>query len=369
MSEFFRFWIDCFTIGATWGNGVFGIIEIICAILWVFYRKKHDNCEARSGREDRVRAFGKWCFIIVVIFSTIVVAPYLKYQQKEDEASKSEKVVEALSSSNSFLSGQIEGNKTTIQNLQNQVVQTREDAETDRLNSKTDLNEANREKDAALQRLTFWEANPEKLAALYNNIFTHTPTNFPQFDSMLGQFNIALSKITEIETETKQLQNNATQLAYTSNQLADLGIEKLPDGRTKIGTMISGRPNVVIEAINEGYQSYTNRDFNTALGKFQKGINALEATHISGDVMITGGDITPKGRGQLYGMAADCAIKLYKNDLAKEYAQKSVEADPQPISKLFLTYAIANLALAKAQTNDIAGSFESFQMAIDNYET
>jgi hypothetical protein len=234
--------------------------------------------------------------------------------------------------------------------------------------SKTDLNEANRQKDVALQRLDYFESNPEKLTEIYSNIFARTPTNFQQVDSMFAQFNGAISNLTQIETEAKELQNNAKVSGYTSNQLADLGIEKLPDGRTKIGSMITGKASVVIDAATEGFQSYTNKDFNNALVFFQKAINAMETTHISGVVMTTGGDLTPEGQSQLYGIAAECAMQIHSNSLANEFAQKSVSASPRIGNKFLLTCTIANLALEKVQNNDIVGSFELFQRAITNYE-
>jgi hypothetical protein len=190
--NFFRFWIDCFTTGATYGNGVFGLLEIFCALLWVCYRKKDDNDEAKSIREDKVRAFGKWCFIGVFAFSTIVVAPYLKYHEKETEAVASKKIADGLSSSNSFLSGQIQGEENTVGVLQQQIKDSRQDNETALLNLKTDLSDANRQRDSALQRLDFFEANPEKLNQIYNNIFAHTPTNF---DLAFQQFTNQLSSL------------------------------------------------------------------------------------------------------------------------------------------------------------------------------
>jgi hypothetical protein len=183
------------------------------------------------------------------------------------------------------------------------------------------------------------------------------------------QFNGAISNLTQIEAETKALQVNANQSSYSSNQLADLGIEKLPDGRTKVGGMISGQPSVVIDAFTGGVQCYTNHDFKNALGFFQKAIYALESTRFSGVVIGAPADLTPEGRGALYGMSAECALQIQSNSLASEYAQKSVNAAPSAENKILLTYTIANLAIQKAQSNDIAGSFEFFQKAITNYES
>jgi hypothetical protein len=195
MSDFVHFWIDCIIRGTTWGNGVFAAVEIICAILWVFYRKKHDDDASKSEREDKVRNFGKWCFITVVVFSTVIVAPYLKFHEKENEATSKKEIADTLSSSNSFLNGQIDGDKTVIRTLKDEIADKKRDAETANLNSKTDVNEARRERDAALQRLDFFEANPEKLSEIYSNIFANTPTNFQQFDLSYQKFTNAFQNL------------------------------------------------------------------------------------------------------------------------------------------------------------------------------
>jgi hypothetical protein len=96
------------------------------------------------------------------------------------------------------------------------------------------------------------------------------------------------------------------------------------------------------------------------------GIN--KAAKQVGLTMSTGGDITAEGRSELYGMAADCAIKIQSNSLAIEYAQKSIKADPQSVSKILLTYAIANSGVQKLESNDAAGALPLFETAITNYE-
>jgi len=128
-------------------------------------------------------------FAITFLIVAVLVGPFREYHQKEDEANATAQIADSLSLSNSFLSGQIEGGKITVQTLQKQIEDNKRDNETVLLNLKTDLNEANRQRDAALQRLDFFEANPERLSNVYSNIFAHTPTNFEQFADALNTLN------------------------------------------------------------------------------------------------------------------------------------------------------------------------------------
>jgi hypothetical protein len=84
---------------------------------------------------------------------------------------------EKLSGITNYFGGELAKRDAEISNLKGQLS-----------DSKTDLNEANRQKDVALQRLEYYQANPEKLNEIYNNIFAHTPTNFQQLDLMFAQF-------------------------------------------------------------------------------------------------------------------------------------------------------------------------------------
>ena len=61
-------------------------------------------------------------------------------------------------------------------------------------------------------------------------------------------------------------------------------------------------------------------------------------------------------------------MQIHSNNLAIEYAQKSVEANPLSNNKMLLTYAIANSGLQKLQSNDRVGAFPLFEAAITNFE-
>ena len=88
MSTLLHFWYDCLIIGATAGNGVFGILEFACAFLWVFWRKGGDK--KMKQREERVRNFAKWVCIVLFVFSTFFLAPYIKFSEQFNLRIKSE---------------------------------------------------------------------------------------------------------------------------------------------------------------------------------------------------------------------------------------------------------------------------------------
>jgi len=146
-------------------------------------------------------------------------------------------------------------------------------------------------------------------------------------------------------------------------------IEKLPDGRTKFGSYVSGSPKVVIEAWDAGVQSFTNNDFQSALLNFQRGINAVEASKQSGAIIEMGGGVMADGEARLCAMAAECSIQLHSNNLANEFAEKAVNMDSSPQYKILLTETTANLAVQNIRSNNLESAFGLYQMAITNYES
>jgi hypothetical protein len=196
------FWWHCIRTGWGIGYGIFDAVVTICLLasagvsLFLFLFKKYKPKKWKwEPWEDNLMKIAFVIFSFTFIIVAVLVGPFREYHEMENESNSSKKTVEILSSSNSYFNGVIEGNKTTVQNLQKELEDNRRDAATANLNSKTDLNEANRQRDVALQRLDFFEANPEKLFNIYSNIFTHTPTNFAQFDLEFQQFTNVLNDI------------------------------------------------------------------------------------------------------------------------------------------------------------------------------
>jgi tetratricopeptide (TPR) repeat protein len=279
---------------------------------------------------------------------------------------------EKMSSITNYFNGELGKRDSKIDELNGRISAMNDESE--RQDSK--IQELTTEKESAENKLTFFEANPEKLAEIYSNIFARTPTSFQQFDSMVGQFSGAISNLSEIESETKELQNIATQSGYTSNQLADLGIEKLPDGRTQFGGVITGSPKVIMEALNSGFASARSNDFHSALSNMQTAIMAFEATKSSGAVIDTSTNLTATGKAAMYGNAGEFAMQVASNDLAIEYltnsiayANQALKDNPGFETKWMLVASLADLGNIYLKNSDFTNSFESFRAAITNYES
>jgi hypothetical protein len=228
------------------------------------------------------------------------------------------------------------------------------------------------EKESAQSQLTFFEANPDKLTKIYNTLFASMPTNVAQYSLIFSEFGAAVSNLNEIEltAENNSKSNFEKSSEVISNQLADLGIEKLPDGHISFNGMISGAPTVITNAMSDGVKALIAGRKAEALVSFQKGIAALEATDISRFQAAPGSlGLTPEGRAQLYGSASYCAGISGSNNLAFEYAKKSFSFDSEPRFHVLITLASCALADDAAQKHDFSGAFDSIKMAITNYES
>jgi tetratricopeptide (TPR) repeat protein len=120
------------------------------------------------------------------------------------------------------------------------------------------------------------------------------------------------------------------------------GIEKLPDGRTKLGHFVTGHPSIVIEEHEAAVKYYQKDDFTNALKHSQNAIKAYEETKKIKYSMSTGG-LKPEAVEVIYRLAAISAQRLLKNELAYQYAQKAVEADGSSQNKALLSTTLANL--------------------------
>lgn len=135
----------------------------------------------------------------------------------------------------------------------------------------------------------------------------------------------------KLASATNKIELTVNEVHLLAQALRDLDqrtsdIEKLPDGRTKFGGMVSGEPKAIIEAFSLGVQHYTNKEFSVALPYFMKAIAIVESEPKLTNIMIGSGDITPKGRSQFYTLASDSALRIQSNSMALELAEKAVSA-------------------------------------------
>jgi len=151
--------------------------------------------------------------LFFVIATLVSVASWLA---ADHEANKKISDIQiGFSSSNSFLLGRIDQLGVDVRKLQKTIDE-----------DKTDFNEAKREKDAEIaklttekntaeQRLSFFESSPEKISMLFSNFFANTPTNLEQFGSLITQFTNSLYSL-DFERPKFSISLNGTMLSDRS---------------------------------------------------------------------------------------------------------------------------------------------------------
>ncbi|MCZ7383704.1 MAG: hypothetical protein O8C63_03020 [Candidatus Methanoperedens sp.] len=178
--------------------------------------------------------------------------------------------------------------------------------------------------------------------------------------------------ITVLEGKLNQTEENITltkeQVRLLAQALKDLdektsGIEKLPDGRTKIGSIISGTPSIVIQEHNIAASYFDSGNYSAALVHSQKAILAYEdSKQEEATANFFSGQLTPEAIGKLYLLGAASASYLGDGDLAYQYAKKALDADPSPLN-------YRNLAGALRTLGNITGALEYIDKAIQGDPT
>jgi len=177
----------------------------------------------------------------------------------------------------------------------------------------------------------------------------------------------------KLDGATNNIELTRNDISLLARALKDLdqrtsGIEKLPDGRTKMGRIVSGNPTIVIEAITAGIQSYAKGDYEIALKHFERGLGAYESRPT--DLFYEDTTYKPEGIRDAYCTAAVSAQILHSNYLANEFAEKAVKARPNARSQLILSTTLANLAndIMNATNHDYAAALSLSQRSVDTFE-
>jgi hypothetical protein len=78
--DFISFWVDCVLSGWTTGKIVFTVVEVVLLLSWLYYTfKKRDL----KPFEEKLKERSKYLFFAAFGFSTIFLAPFLKYQSEK----------------------------------------------------------------------------------------------------------------------------------------------------------------------------------------------------------------------------------------------------------------------------------------------
>jgi len=175
-----------------------------------------------------------------------------------------------------------------------------------------------------------------------------------------------------VATATNKIELTVTEVQKLARALRDLDqrtsdIEKLPDGRTRFGSVISGSQKVIFEAFQAGVQSLTNQDFRGALEQFTRAIDAIQpepsGLQIRSDVTLTA-----EGMEQLYRLASISAQMLGSNTMANTFAEKAVQTHPTSMNRALLATTLANLGLETLRKEQYPAALEFLHRAVDASE-
>ena len=141
------------------------------------------------------------------------------------------------------------------------------------------------------------------------------------------------------------------ELALITQVLKDLerktsGIQRLPDGRTLVGKIVSGDPTVIIEEHNAAIQASDAKNFEESLKRSQMAIEAYEQTKEvlnAAHGTVTVGDLGNENIAKLYWLATLTSQQMLKNDIAYSYAQRMIQANPTPLNKALYATTLFNL--------------------------
>lgn len=142
------------------------------------------------------------------------------------------------------------------------------------------------------------------------------------------------------------------QIELLSQALKDLdqrtsGIEKLPDGRTKFGSMVSGTPSILIQEQNLAASYFDSGNYTAALIHSEIAIKAYEDSQRGQTGIIIGSQLNPEDVGKIYFLGALAAQYLNQKELANQYAKKALDANPSPINNAVYATTLYNLGRYK----------------------
>ena len=162
----------------------------------------------------------------------------------------------------------------------------------------------------------------------------------------------------KVNATNDKIELTREEIALLAKALKDLdqrtsGIEKLPDGRTKLGHFVSGQPRIVIEEHAAAVRFYNQHDYEKALSHSQNAIKAFEDTEKIKFCMSTGG-LKKEGESVIYRLAALSAQRLGKKQLSYKYAKKSLDAKSSPQNKALISTTLANLGKFKEALDSIS---------------
>lgn len=149
----------------------------------------------------------------------------------------------------------------------------------------------------------------------------------------------------EAKTLLDQLRTANTEADKKLNLLQEktASIVRLPDGRTKIGTIITGLPSELQKQFDVTIESYKAQDFKTAYTHIQETIDTYEKSkEQEKGIAMSAGGLNPEAVPLMHTLAAELAQKNGDHANALKWAQKAVDEKPTPERKALLVTALIN---------------------------
>jgi len=129
----------------------------------------------------------------------------------------------------------------------------------------------------------------------------------------------------KLERTNADVRLSREELRLLANALRDFdqrtsGIEKLPDGRTRLGTIITGSPTIVIDEHNTAVKLFKNGDFTGAFEHSQQAIDAHETSQREASVQT---NMNTSDRAMMYYVGTMSAHRLKRHEVAYKWAEKA----------------------------------------------
>ena len=208
--------------------------------------------------------------------------------------------------------------------------------------------------------------------SVVQNFYNENYSNAP--DPELTKLRDRVAQVeSKIETESTNIHlTQSDLLAFTAllkkidERTAD--IERLPDGRTSLGGVVAiGSLQYAGADYISAVQSYNRGDYRLAFDQARKTVDDIESSQRNWQYEIV--SVKPEWKAQVYYLAASCAQRIASNNIANEFALKSIQSDASPENKMLLVTTLANLGNQKFNEGNLTNSFEYLYSAVTNFES
>jgi len=209
-------------------------------------------------------------------------------------------------------------------------------------------------------------SQPISLTQIFNN--NYSSTNIPDtgLREWVSNLDVRLNTNTsDIHVTRDELVNLTKLLAKLDERTSD--IEKLPDGRTRLGGVIGGTPKIIAEEVTNALNYFNAGAYSNSLKVAIAGIENIKAS-VRSNVFQQEIVVTPHGKGVLYGLAALSAQHLQSNSIANEFALKAFEEEPVSQNRQILITTFINNGMRAYKNSQPSNALVSFRAAVTNYE-